>query len=181
MLFMELIRARQSVRKYLPLPVEREKLERCLEAARLAPSASNSQPWKFIMVDDLELVRKIAHETFGPLQSFNRFTVQAPVILVIVMEKMKVVTQIGANLKDKEFSLIDIGIAAEHFCLQATEEGLGTCMLGWYNEKPIKAILGIPDDKRIGLLITAGYYPEDYPLRQKMRKSLKNVLSFNRY
>jgi nitroreductase len=94
---------------------------------------------------------------------------------------MKTITQIGAQIKDKQYSLIDIGIAADHFCLQAVEEGLGTCMLGWYNEKPIKKILGIPRNRRIGLLITLGYPPEDYRVREKIRKGREEKIRFNSY
>jgi nitroreductase len=179
--FLELITQRQSVRKYTSKPVEPEKLHRCLKAARLAPSASNSQPWRFIVVNEPELVQKVAKETAGPLATFNNFVAEAPVIVAIVIEKMKTVTQVGAYLKDREYALIDIGIAAEHFCLQAAEEGLGTCMLGWFNEKPIKQLLNIPKNKRIGLLITLGYAPEDYTLREKRRKGMEEVVEYNKY
>jgi nitroreductase len=179
--FLELIKQRQSVRKYTDKPVEPEKLHRCLEAARLAPSASNSQPWRFVVVNDPDLVQKVAKETIGPLATFNAFVPQAPVIVAIVLEKMKAVSQIGAYLKDREYPLIDMGIAAEHFCLQAAEEGLGTCMLGWFNEEPIKELLKIPKDKRIGLLITLGYAPEDYRLRKKIRKRSEETISYNIY
>ena len=179
--FLELIKQRQSVRKYDNRLVEPEKLHRCLEAARLAPSASNSQPWRFVVVDDPDLVQKVAKETIGPLSTFNAFVPQAPVIVAIVLEKMKAVSQIGAYLKDREYPLIDMGIAAEHFCLQAAEEGLGTCMLGWFNEKPIKELLNIPKNKRIGLLITVGYAPEDYPVREKKRKKMEEFVGYNRY
>ena len=179
--FLSLVQKRQSVRKYTDKPVEPEKLQRCLEAARMAPSASNSQPWKFVVVNDPELVKKVGMETIGPLSSFNKFVPEAPVILAIVIEKMKVFTKIGAAIQDREYPLIDAGIAAEHFCLQATEEGLGTCMLGWFNEKPIKKLLNIPKEKRIGLLITLGYAPEDYKLRQKIRKNSEETISFNFY
>jgi nitroreductase len=179
--FLSLVQARQSVRKYTDKPVEPEKLQRCLEAARLAPSASNSQPWKFVVVNDPELVQKVARETIGPLSTFNNFVPQAPVIVAIVIEKMKTLTKIGSSIQDREYPLIDIGIAAEHFCLQAAEDGLGTCMLGWFNEKPVKELLKIPKDRRIGLLITLGYAPEDYRLRQKIRKTFEEVTGFNIY
>jgi nitroreductase len=179
--FLSLVSLRQSVRKYIDKPVEAEKLQRCLEAARLAPSASNSQPWKFIVVNDPELQQKVAKETIGPLSTFNNFVPQAPVIVAIVIEKMKTLTKIGASIQDREYPLIDIGIAAEHFCLQAAEEGLGTCMLGWFNEKPIKELLKIPKDRRIGLLITLGYAPDNYHLRVKSRKGFDEVVSYNRY
>jgi nitroreductase len=179
--FLSLVNNRQSVRKYTDKPVEEEKLRRCLEAARLAPSASNSQPWKFVVVTDPGLRDKVAKETVGPLSSFNNFVGQAPVIVAIVIEKMKTLTKIGASIQDREYPLIDIGIAAENFCLQAAEDGLGTCMLGWFNEKPVKELLNIPKDRRIGLLITLGYYPENYPLRQKIRKNPEETISFNTY
>jgi nitroreductase len=179
--FLSLVSLRQSVRKYADKPVEDDKLQRCLEAARLAPSASNGQPWKFIVVNEPGLRQQVARETIGPLSTFNNFVPQAPVIVAIVIEKMKVLTKFGASIQDREYPLIDIGIAAEHFCLQAAEEGLGTCMLGWFNEKPVKELLKIPKEKRIGLLITLGYAPEDYHLRKKIRKKAEETISFNVY
>ncbi len=181
MTFTELIKTRQSVRKYSKKAVEPEKLQLCLEAARLAPSASNSQPWTFIVVDEPGLRQKVANETFGPLKSFNKFVPEAPVIVVFVIEKPKLITEIGGRLKKKEYPLIDIGIAAEHFCLQAAELGLGTCMLGWFNEKPIKHLLQIPEIKTIGLLITLGYAADGYRLRTKIRKAYDDVVRYNTY
>jgi nitroreductase len=177
--FPELVKTRQSVRKYTTQAVEREKIERCIEAVRLAPSACNSQPWKFIIVDDTELKDRIAKETYNTVVAFNKFVKEAPVIAVIVMEKPTMISQIGGRIKDKDFYLIDIGIAAEHFCLQAAEEGLGTCMLGWFNEKKIAEMLHIPKSKRIGLLITLGY--SESTLREKIRKNTGDILNYNRY
>ena len=179
MKFLELILKRQSVRKYSEKAVEKEKIERCLEAARLAPSACNAQPWKYIIVDDNELKEKVAKETFSIIAPFNKFSLKAPVIVVIVMEKPNLQSQFGGRVNNKDFYLIDIGITAEHFCLQATEEGLGTCILGWFNEKAIMKLLNIPSKKRIGLLITVGY-PADEP-RQKKRKDLTEIRSYNKY
>jgi nitroreductase len=178
--FTDLVNQRFSARKYKNLPVENEKLMRCLEAARLAPSASNSQPWRFIVVDDPALKEKIAAETYNALLTFNKFVHGAPVIVVFVIEQPKLVTQIGGRIKNKEYPLIDIGIAAEHFCLQAAAEGLGTCMLGWYNEKPIKELLHIPKSKTIGLLITLGY-PDYSTIPAKKRKPATEVIRFNKY
>ena len=178
--FNELITKRFSVRRYKNLPVEMEKIEICIEAARLAPSASNSQPWKFIVVNDPELKEKVANETYNSLVSFNKFVHQAPVIIAIILEKPKLITQIGKKIKNKEWPLIDIGIAAEHFCLQAAEIGLGTCMLGWYNEKEIKKLLSIPSSLTIALLISLGY-PEKEIAPEKKRKSRMEILSYNGY
>ncbi len=181
MTFQELINRRQSVRRYQNKRVEREKLQKLIEAVQLAPSASNSQPWKLILVDEPELKNEVANATFSKLVAFNKFAPQAPVMAVLVIEKPKMITQIGGSVKNREFPLIDIGIAAEHFCLQATELGLSTCMLGWFNEKKIKQLLSIPKKKRIGLVITLGYETEDYKQREKIRKPVEEMSSFNSY
>jgi nitroreductase len=179
--FKELINKRQSVRKYLDEPVERGKIRKLIEAVQLAPSASNSQPWKLIIVDEPMLKDNVAKATFSSIITFNKFAVEAPVIAVLVIEKPGLITQIGERIKNREFPLIDIGIAAEHFCLQAAEMGLGTCMMGWFNEKKIKELLDIPKKKRIGLVISLGYAPDKYNLRKKIRKPVEEMSSFNSY
>ena len=181
MTFEALIKKRQSVRKYLELPVEREKLERLIEAVHLAPSACNSQPWKLIIVDEPELKNKVARATFNKVISFNKFAEQAPVIAVLVIEKAKPIAQIGGLIKNQEYPEYDIGIAAAHFCLQAVELGLGTCMIGWFNEKKIQQLLNIPKKRKIGLVIALGYPPEDYKLRKKNRKPEDEICGFNSY
>jgi len=178
--FLDLVKKRQSVRKYLNKMVEKEKIERCLEAARLAPSASNSQPWEFIVVDDPKLKEAVAKETFDRIISFNRFSLQAPVLILLISERSGLVRKIAETIKDKPFNLIDIGIAAEHFCLQAAEEGLGTCILGWFKEKEVKKFLNIPLAKRVELIITLGY-PESVGIRPKERKAIDEIRSYNHY
>ncbi len=179
--FPELIKLRQSVRKYQEKPVEEEKIRLLVEAVRLAPSASNSQPWKMIVVTEPELKNKVADATYSPLVSFNKFVPQAPVLIVLTIEKPKLVTQVGGIMKKREFPLIDIGIAAEHLCLQAAELGLGTCMLGWFDEPKVKQLLHIPQKTRVGLVISLGYPPENYPRSKKIRKPIDEMCSFNRY
>jgi nitroreductase len=181
MKFSELIKIRQSVRKYTTQPVDQEKIDTCLEAIRLSPSASNSQPWKFIVVDQPNLKKKVAKATFSKTVSFNKFALQAPVLIVAVLEKSKLITQIGGQIKNKEWALIDIGIAAEHFCLQAAELGLGTCILGWFNENKLKDLLDIPEKKTVSLVITLGYPTENYPLREKIRKQMSEIVNYNKY
>lgn len=177
----ELYRIRQSVRKYSDKKVPREVLHHCLEAARLAPSASNSQPWKFILADQEPMRPELAQAAFSELVPFNKFAKQAPVIIVILIDKPKLITRIAMKVKKRDWQLVDIGIVAAHFCLQAAEDGLGTCILGWFDEKKVKEILKIPADKTVGLLITAGYAPDDYPLRTKIRKPLEEMISYNSY
>jgi nitroreductase len=180
MKFIELATKRESVRKYTSQLVEREKIERCIEASRIAPSACNSQPWRFVVVDDPVLKQKVASETYNSLISFNKFVQNAPVVVVLVVEKPKIIAQIGGRLKNKDYFLYDIGIVAEHFCLQAAEENLGTCMLGWFNENSIKKLLNIPKNRSIGLLISLGY-SENIETRQKIRKNLSDIYNYNSY
>lgn len=172
----ELIQKRQSDRKYDSRPVDRDMVIKCLESARLAPSACNSQPWKFVVVDKTELLKEMASAAAG--MGMNKFAAQAPVIVAVVLEKMNFTASIGSVIKDKEYSLLDVGIAVEHFCLQATELGLGTCILGWFDEKKVKKLLGI-GNRRVPLLITLGYAAGEH--RQKSRKSLEEISSWNKY
>ena len=179
--FLEILVQRQSERGYSDKPVEPEKLARCLEAARMAPSACNSQPWKFIVVDDPHLKDQVAgYTTSGPLVPMNHFTRQAPVLVVIVRESPNLTSKIGTILKDKPYTLIDIGIVALQFCLQATAEGLGTCIMGWFNEKKVKQLLHIPKNKRAELIITLGY-PSSQNLRSKIRKRFDDICCYNKY
>lgn len=181
MTFQELTNLRQSVRKYSEIPVELEKIEKIIEAVHIAPSACNSQPWKLIIVDEPGLKNEVAKATFSNAISFNKFALQASVIAVLVIEKAKLIAQIGGSIKDMDYPQIDIGIAAAHFCLQAAELGLGTCMVGWFDEKKIHQLLKIPEKRKIGLLITLGYPPEDYKVRKKIRKPFDDICGFNKY
>lgn len=177
----DLILSRQSTRKYTDKAIPNALLLECIDAARLAPSASNSQPWKFIVVDDAHKKEAIAKTTYGTAVPFNKFVAQAPAIVVITLESETTVTRLGRAIKKKEWRLIDIGIAAEHFCLQAEELGLGTCMIGWFREKNAKEILDIPKNKSIALMISVGYPPEGYRKRTKIRKGIDEITTFNGY
>ena len=176
MKFQELVSRRQSDRKYKSESVDRALITQCLEAARLAPSACNSQPWKFIVVDDPTLLPQMAEAAAG--MGMNKWVKTAPVVVAVTLEKMNFTARIGSVIKDKEYSLLDVGIAVEHFCLQAAELGLGTCIMGWFDEKKVKKLLGI-GNKRVPLLISLGY--PDTETRKKTRKSLEDMSSWNKY
>lgn len=180
MSFYKLANKRFSVRKYKNSSVEKDKILRCLEAVRLTPSACNSQPWHFVVVDNPEELAVLAEKTTLPLSKMNQFAKGAPVIVAIVAEKPNLSAQIGGMIKKKPYYLMDIGMAAEHFCLQAVEEGLGTCMLGWFNEKAVKEYLSVPKARSIPLLITLGY-PEKETAPQKIRAKLEDIYSFSKY
>ncbi|MBA7530584.1 5,6-dimethylbenzimidazole synthase [subsurface metagenome] len=181
MALLDLIRQRKSVRDFLDRPVEREKIMMCLEAARLAPSACNSQPWKFIVVDDRQLKNKLCRAAFSGIYSINSFCKKAPVIVVIVSEKSKFLARIGGMFRGTKYYLIDIGIAVEHFVLQAEDLGLGTCWIGWFNEGAVKSILNVPQHKKIDILIALGYYDREKLGSEHGREPMDKIVSFNSY
>ena len=176
--FLQLAASRQSDRAYdMSRAVEPEKLERILEAARLSPSACNAQPWRFVVITDPELAVKVGKATAG--LGMNKFAKDAPVHILVVEESMNITSFLGAKIKDKYFPLIDIGIATAHITLAAESEGLGSCILGWFDEKEIKKLTGIPANKRLLLDITIGYPAKDK--RKKSRQSKDKVVSYNHY
>lgn len=178
--FQSLVKNRQSDRGYINKHIEKEKLERILDAARLSPSACNAQPWKFIVVDNPEIKNKLADTTSSKILGMNHFTKQAPIHIVIVLEGGNFNSKFGSLVKQKNLPLIDIGIAAEHICLAATSEGIGSCMIGWFDEAEVKKLLNIPRSKRPILIITLGY-PAKPETREKRRKETYEVVSYNRY
>jgi len=122
----------------------------------------------------------LAKVAFEGILDFNHFVFKAPVLVLIVAERQKASAKFGGIVKRKNFTQMDIGIAAEHFCLQATEEGLGTCLLGWFNEKKVKKMLSIPKLKRVELMISVGFSADDN-IPDKKRKSIDKILSYNKY
>jgi nitroreductase len=176
---LELIISRQSDRKYSNNPVEKEKLERIIEAGRMAPSACNAQPWKFIVVTDPGLTERIAEAASARLVGMNMFVAQAPVMIVVVRENPNMSSKVGSTIKNKDYSLIDIGIASENICLQARAEGIGSCMIGWFDERILKKLLSIPRSKRVELIITLGYSLSTQ--REKKRKPAEVTVSYNKY
>ena len=181
MALLDLIKHRKSVRNFRDKPVEREKLMMCLEAARLAPSASNAQPWRFIIVDDKQLKDKLCKAAFSGIYSLSSFCKTAPVIVGVISERSKFLTRLGGILRGTRLNLIDIGIAGEHFVLQAEDLGLGTCWIGWFNERAVKTVLNIPQRKKIDILIALGYYDREKLGPDHGRKPIDKMASFNSY
>jgi nitroreductase len=177
--FQELVRSRRSVRRFLDRPVEREKVLTCLEAARLAPSAENVQPWRFLVIDDLEVKERFAGAAFSGIYSFSRFAARAPVIIVILARPDLLANRIGKQIQDVSFYLIDVGIAGEHLALQAQELGLGTCWVGWFNARRTRNFFRLPRPYKVVCLMTLGY-PEPRPYREMKRKPLAEIAWFNR-
>lgn len=176
--FLRLAAERRSIRKYKPGPVERAMIDRCLEAARLAPSACNAQPCRFIVVDDPDLKEKLCSAAFTGLYSVTRFAAAAPVIVAVVSDRGKLSAWLGNQIQDTNFRLVDIGIAAEHFVLAAAEQGLGTCWIGWFSPKAAARALGLGAGKKVEILISLGYPAETPPARPRKRR--EEFCSYNK-
>jgi nitroreductase len=173
MKFSDLAKLRQSCRSYNPQkPVEEEKINAILEAARLAPSACNGQPYHFTVCRG-DVARDVARATMG--MGMNRFAADAPVLIVISEEPYVKTAALGAKVKGNDYRSIDIGIAAAYLTAEATEQGLGTCILGWFDDEKIRAICSLEHPVR--LVITVGYPKDDDPLRNKKRKNLDELVS----
>lgn len=180
MKFFELVKNRQSVRNYKNAEVDRVLIENIVEGARLSPSACNSQPWKFIIVDNSKVREELVKSIYDPLIGMNKFALAAPVFIVVVAERRNLASGIGAKIKGIDYTSLDIGIACEHICLGASELGLGTCMIGWFKEKGIKDTLLIPKNKEVKLIISLGYSEND-EVRNKVRKSKEDIMNYNSY
>jgi nitroreductase len=175
----EIIEQRRSIRRYLDKPVERERILTCLEAARLAPSADNVQPWRFLVIDDPELKARFSKEVFSGIYAFTKFAAKAPVLILILVQTHLLAHGIGKQVQDVYYYLVDVGIAGEHIVLQAEELGLGTCWIGWFNIKKTRKILNIPKKYKIVSLMSMGYF-DKRPQKQKKRKSLEEIVWFNK-
>lgn len=172
--FLEIAKLRQSCRSYDETrAVEEEKLLSVLEAARLAPSACNGQPYHLTVCQG-EAARQVAEATMG--RGMNKFAVQAPVM--IVMSEMPYVksAELGAKLKNNDYRSMDIGIAAAHIAAQAASIGLGTCILGWFDDARVREICGL--EYPVRLIITLGYPHDEDKLREKKRKAMDELVSF---
>jgi nitroreductase len=159
--------------------VEREKILACLEAARLAPSAENVQPWRFLVIDDPEIKQKYAASVFSGIYSFSRFAARAPVLIVILARPDLLANRIGRQVQGVSFYLIDIGISGEHLALQAEELGLGTCWIGWFNSRRTRKFFHIPRPYKVVCVMSLGYPDSRFP-REKKRKNLEEIAFFNR-
>jgi len=180
MTFEELVHERRSVRRYADRPVAREDILKCIEAARLAPSGCNSQPWHFIVIDEPGLRKRVAERIFSGVYAMNKFAREAPVLVAVVSEKEKFLASFGGQIRDTSYCLVDIGIACEHLVLQARELGIGSCWIGWFDEKALKEEMKIPQNKKIDIVIALGYPGED-KVAARVRRTLEEVSSFNAY
>jgi len=153
---LDAIGRRVSCRAYQSTPVTQAQLMQILEAARLAPSACNQQPWRFAVVRDLDLRRRIVEDGFLPGIKMA-WAIAAPVHMVIGMERSFVTHRLAASVSGVDYPWVDIGIAGEHLVLAATELGLGTCWIGWIKPRVVRRIVGWPASVKPVVVITVGY------------------------
>ena len=173
--FLEIANARQSCRSYDETKaVEPEKLEKILEAARLAPSACNGQPY-LLTVCTGEKAKEVALLTRG-MGGMNKFAVQAPVCIVISEGAYNRTAALGAKVKGNDYRSIDIGIMTAYLTAEATAQGLSTCILGWLDDEKIRSVCGTNSATR--LVITLGYAGEGDKPREKKRKELGEIVRF---
>ena len=173
---MELFEAlvqRQSGRNYAEQPVEMEKLRKCVEAAQLAPSACNSQPWSFFVVSTPEKVKEVTENILNV--GFNKFCQKVPAYIAIIEEP----AVLGPNRVSQKYAHGDVGMAVENLCLAATAQGLTTCIMGAFGpEVKLIVILGLAPDTNLRLVLSVGYAAEGDPIRPKRRKALEEVCKF---
>ena len=172
--FLKIARSRQSCRNYDETrQVEQEKLDAVLEAVRLAPSACNGQPYHLTVCRG-QAAKDVAKATTG--MGMNKFAAQAPIQIVISEQPYVATAGAGAKLKGNDYRSMDIGIAAAYLTAEAEAQGLSTCILGWFSDKKIREICSLEHPAR--LVISLGYAKEGDPLRNKVRKSLEELVSY---
>jgi nitroreductase len=168
---MDAIRTRRSVRKYRSAPVAESTLKEVLNAARLAPSADNAQPWKIVVVRDEQVKLKLAAACNG-----QKFIAQAPLVLVACGLPDEAFQTVGGYMSSH---VIDVSIAVDHLTLAAHALGLGTCWIAWFKEDKVREILGVPEDVRVIALTPLGY-PDETP-EKTPRKNLEELVVYERY
>ncbi len=172
--FTEIANTRQSCRSYdKTREIEQEKLDAILEAARIAPSACNSQPYH-ITVCRGETATAVEKATVG-VGGMNKFASQAPVCLVITEDPYPKMAAAGAKIMGTDYRSIDIGILTAYITAEATAQGLSSCILGWIDKKKVAEIIG--NDKPARIIITLGYPGEDEKMRKKVRKDISELVS----
>ncbi len=174
-MFLDLVNKRESCRHFSGKAVEHEKLLNCIEAVQLAPSACNSQPWSFVVVEDDEKKSSVAKAV--QRAGLNKFAENAGAFIIVCQEKANFTAKIGSLISETAFQEIDIGIAATHICYQAISEDVSSCILGMFDAKKIISELNLPKNTKIKLVIALGY-PEKEGLREKKRKPIEEIAKF---
>jgi nitroreductase len=168
---LEALKARRSIRKYKSVPIPEDKLQRVLNAARLAPSAANMQPWKYVVVMDEDVKRQLAQAC-----SNMPWITRAPVVIVALANMDVAMAMIGGYMNSAP---VDVAISLDHITLAAVSEGLGTCWIGAFREEKVVAALKIPSGFRVVSLMTLGY-PEETP-GPTGRKHISEIVTYDKF
>jgi len=172
----QILNARRSVRSFDSKPVNENDIISIIEAARLAPSACNSQTWRFICVTRRQIIQRICHKAMRPVIP-NKWLEQAPLVIVGCSQLDIIANRVGALVTGIEYYQIDLGIAMEHMVLKATELGLGTCWIGWFDENRLKDILEIPKKIKVSALLAVGYPKEAAGIKRKRKPAWEIAFS----
>lgn len=179
--FKELQLKRESCRIYSDKPVPRELLTELIEVARLSPSACNSQPWKFIVVDEPEACEKVREAFEDGGVNGCTWGKRVPAFILICEDEAHLMPGVGEHYGSQHFAQMDIGMTAMSICYEATTLGLGSCMIGTMNQEKLKKAFNIPEERTVRLIITIGYPAREREPRKKIRKNLEDIISFNKW
>jgi nitroreductase len=173
--FMDLCKRRQSCRGFSEKPVEHDKLVQCVEAGRLTHSGCNAQPWSFVVVERADMVSQVA--VCGQQLKQNTWLGTAKAFIIVLEEHAVLSPVISCFLDSQYYAKGDLGAATAYICLEAAEQGLGSCISGVYDRKKICELLHIPAEKQFGAVIALGY-PSDDNIRSKKRKTFEDIARF---
>jgi nitroreductase len=173
--YYDLALKRQSCRQFQDKPIEHEKLVKCVEAARLTPSACNSQPWSFVVVESPDLVTEVAKTTAQ--MGINEYIKKAKAFFVVVEEYAELMPNIAKLIHSQYFARGDLGAVALALTLEAESQGIGSCILGVFDRPKLRELLSIPKDKDIFIVIALGY-PTSDNVRSKQRKPLDEIVRY---
>jgi nitroreductase len=178
--FQQLLEVRQSVRRYAERPVSENDILSLVEAAKIAPSAENAQPCRFVAVSDPAAREELARACFSGIFAATHFAARAPLVMALCAERATVV-EAGKAIKDRAMYQLDCGIAGEHMVLRAAELGLGTCWIGWFNRRAARRALRVPFHVQVVCLIAVGYPAEGTQLRPRVRRPVSSILWKDRW
>ncbi len=176
--FLNLVKKRRSIRKYQNRQIEPEKTKLCLEAARLAPSGQNKQPWRFTVINKPELLKEVTDAACSGIYGDSKFIKKAPLLISVSIKKDILVGKLGKAVQGVYYPLVDIGLASQNLVMQAEELGIGSCYIGWFNIKKTKKELKIKKDEKLVMLIAMGY-PEKELSGNHKRKTIEEITRFN--
>lgn len=173
-----LLENRHTVRRFTSTPISRDILCQCINAGRLAPSAENVQPWRYVVVDHKDIKSNLVSKAFSGVYRVTRWAAKAPVLIVICAKLDILANRLGKQITGISYYMIDIGISGEHVVLQAQELGLGSCWIGWFSSRGAAKALDLPRSWKPVAILAMGY-PADSPHKTRKKLDLDQICFFN--